>query len=417
MSQAADTALRYLSVGARWGRQVAADPAAFSRAAGLLLRGSPRLAAWVLGWATTEFPLQVLAGHALGTVGAPPLDRLVSGLAAQRSAEVLDTALREVFGQQYLDGVHHPLAPDPSLRLPASRLIDATRQRRRYTAETTNIAYGPAGRDHLLDIWRRPGLPEAHRAPVLLQIPGGAWAISEKRGQAYPLMNRMAELGWICVTINYSRSPFAPWPQHLIDVKRAVTWVRRHITEFGGDPDFIAVTGGSAGAHLGSLAALTAGDRRLQPGFETADTSVQAVVPHYGVYDLTDTDNMHDLMMPFLEQFVLRARLADSRDIYEAASPITHVHRDAPPFLVLHGRDDAVIPSRQAESFVTALRRAGASTIGHAELPNAHHAFDTMATVRSQIVAEGVARFLGTVYGRYAGMCLDGTQLRTSSAS
>jgi acetyl esterase/lipase len=272
--------------------------------------------------------------------------------------------------------------------------------RRHYAAQTTDIDYGPRGRDHLLDVWRRPDLTSGCRAPVLIQVPGGAWAISDKRGQAYPLMSRMAELGWVCVSINYGRSPRSAWPTHLVDVKRAIAWVRDHIAEYGGDPDFIAITGGSAGAHLASLAALTAGDTSLQPGFEEADTTVQAVAPHYGVYDFTAPEKMHEMMLPFLERFVMRTRYADDPDVFRAASPIAHAHACAPPFFVLHGENDSVIPSAQARTFCAALREAGAPTVAYAELPNAHHAFDTVATVRSQLAADAVAEFLGVVYGR-----------------
>ena len=172
--------------------------------------------------------------------------------------------------------------------------------------------------------------------------------------------------------------PGSPWPAHIIDVKRAIAWIRENIAEYGGDPDFIAITGGSAGAHVGSLAALTANDPLLQPGFEHVDTSVQAAVPYYGAYDLTDPADMCDLMLPFLERFVMRASLADHPELFAAASPISHVHREAPPFFVLHGRNDAVIPEAQAQLFVDALRATGAGTVAHAELPNAHHAFDTL---------------------------------------
>ena len=137
-----------------------------------------------------------------------------------------------------------------------------------------------------------------------------------------------------------------------IDVKRAIAWVRSNIAEYGGDPDFIAITGGSAGGHLASLAALTAGDERLQPGFEDADTTVQAAAPHYGVYDLTNVDNMHGLMMPLLEHVVMQARFADNPQLYRDASPMFRVHPDAPPFFVLHGENDAVVPSTDRKSVV-----------------------------------------------------------------
>jgi len=381
--------------------RLAADPAETLRAASILLRGAPQLAAWVAGWASTEFPLHVVAGHALTAVDLAPLHNLTSALSSQKAGSVLSAAMTETFGADYAEQVHHPIADAPVRRHSVAGFWHATQHSRRYSAMSTNISYGPSRRDHLLDIWRMPGVTPEHRAPVLLQVPGGAWAISEKRGQAVPLLGRMAALGWICVRINYSRIPGSAWPAHIIDVKRAIAWIRENIAEYGGDPDFIAITGGSAGAHIGALAALTANDPALQPGFEDADTSVAAAVPYYGAYDLTDAARMHPLMMPFLERFVMRARVAEAAELFAAASPLSHVHRDAPPFFVLHGRDDAVIPRIQAQVFTDALRAAGADTVAYAELPNAHHAFDTLATVRSQLAADAVADFLGIAYARH----------------
>ncbi len=379
---------------------LAAHPVDTFRAASLLVRGCPQVAAWAAGWASREFTARVVTGHALSAIPASQLEQITAGLAAQRADTVLTTALTDTFGADYATQVEHPVTL-AARRPTVAGLWHATQHRRRYATHTTNIAYGPNGRDHLLDIWRMPEQVAGRRAPVLIQVPGGAWAISDKRGQAYPLMSRMVELGWICVSINYSRSPRSAWPAHIVDVKRAIAWVRENIADYGGDPDFIAITGGSAGAHVGALAALTANDPGLQPGFEHADTTVQAAVPYYGAYDLTDASQMHPLMLPFLEQFVMRARLADNRAMYESASPIFHAHHDAPPFFVLHGQDDAVIPSAQGRSFATALHGAGAETVAYAELPNAHHAFDMVATVRSQLVANAVAQFLGVTYGRH----------------
>lgn len=367
-------------------------------AGSLVLRGSPAAAGWLMGWLAAEFSPHVVTGHALSALS--PLERAARAVAVQRADHVLEAALSETFGASYRDAVRHPVDCErqPSL----AGLVDAMRHRKRYAATTTNIAYGPGGRRHLLDVWRRPDLPEGHRAPVLIQIPGGGWSINDKRGQAYPLMTRMVELGWICVSINYSRSPRNVWPEHIIDVKRAIAWVRANIAGFGGDPDFIAVTGGSAGGHLSSLAALTAGDPEFQPGFEDADTTVQAAAPHYGVYDLTDHTSMHKLMPPLLERVVMQRRYTDHPEMFASASPTHRAHRDAPPFFILHGENDAVVPRSQALGFHTALREAGASTVAFAEIPNAHHAFDTIATLRCQLAAEAVASFLGIVYGRHA---------------
>jgi acetyl esterase/lipase len=403
MTVAIDVRARYSQARAevlRQSLQLAAMPIGAYRTGSLLLRGSPTVAGFVAGWLSAEFPPHVVTAHALSGVTPLSIGRVATSWAAQRADRVLAAALHDSFGPDYREAVCHPIDDQPAC-VSRGGLLQATGHRRRYAAQTSDIAYGPDARDNLLDIWRHPAVKPGDRAPVLVQIPGGAWAVNGKRPQAYPLMGRMAELGWICVSIDYSKSPRKTWPAHIIDVKRALAWVRGNVAEYGGDPDFIAVTGGSAGGHLASLAALTANDERLQPGFEEADTSVQAAAPYYGVYDLTDAEKMHEMMLPFLELFVMRARHADRPELFELASPISHVHHQAPPFFVLHGESDSVIPSVQAQAFCGALRDAGAPTVCYAELPNAHHAFDMFATVRSRLAADAVADFLGVVYGRY----------------
>jgi dipeptidyl aminopeptidase/acylaminoacyl peptidase len=97
----------------------------------------------------------------------------------------------------------------------------------------------------------------------------------------------------------------------------------------------------------------------------------------------------------------MQRRFAEHRQVFEAASPTLRVHRDAPPFFILHGANDAVVPRSQARTFHSALRGCGARTAAFAEIPNAHHAFDTIATLRCQLAADAVASFLGIVYGRH----------------
>ena len=79
-------------------------------------------------------------------------------------------------------------------------------------------------------------------------------------------------------------------------------------------------------------------------------------MPYYGVYDFTNAENMHEMMLPFLEQFVMKARYTDDPEQFKAASPISYVHSEAPPFFVLHGEKDELVPCRQARAFCAALR-------------------------------------------------------------
>jgi acetyl esterase/lipase len=292
-------------------------------------------------------------------------------------------------------------APQSSATAKTPGLLRMLRIYRHY-AHDSDVSYGEHGTKNMLDIWRRPDLDPAGHAPVLLQVPGGAWATGNKRGQAHPLMSHLAELGWVCVSINYRLSPRATWPDHIVDVKRAIAWVRTHIADYGGDPNFVAITGGSAGGHLSSLAALTAGDPALQPGFEETDTRLQAAIPFYGVYDFTcdDDDALNPGMLPFLEKLVMKQTRADDPEPFASASPITHVKTDAPPFFVLHGRNDSFIPVTQARSFVARLREASAQPVVYGELPCAQHAFDMFGSSRAAHAAVAVEQFLAEIYTR-----------------
>ncbi|MET0896919.1 MAG: alpha/beta hydrolase [Mycobacterium sp.] len=268
-------------------------------------------------------------------------------------------------------------------------------------AHDSDIPYGEYGRRNSLDIWRRPDLPRNAHAPVLLQIHGGAWTLGSKRGQAHPLLSHLVELGWICVSINYRLSPRSTWPDHIVDVKRAIAWTKEHIGGYGGDPNWLAITGGSAGGHLSSLAALTANDPQFQPGFEDADTRVQAAVPFYGVYDFTRRDNsLHPMLIPMLSRYVLKQSPRRIPDSYRSASPVNHVSPDAPPFFVLHGTNDSLIPVEQARTFSAALREVSTQPVVYAELPLAQHAFDVFGSPRAAHAAVAVEQFLAEVYTR-----------------
>jgi len=266
-------------------------------------------------------------------------------------------------------------------------------------AHDGDISYGEHGSRNHLDIWRRPDLDRGGRAPVLLQVPGGAWMTGNKRGQAHPLMSHLAELGWVCVAINYRLSPRSTWPDHIVDVKRAIAWTKEHIAEYGGDPNWIAITGGSAGGHLSSLAALTPNDPRFQPGFEEADTRVQVAVPFYGVYDFTRSDNsMHPLMVPMVAKNVFKLSRTEIAETFRVASPITHVSEDAPPFFVLHGTNDSLVPVEQARSFTARLAEVSRQPVVYAELPYAQHAFESFGSARAAHTAVAVEQFLTETY-------------------
>jgi acetyl esterase/lipase len=260
---------------------------------------------------------------------------------------------------------------------------------RSYTScETRAISYGPHGVHNTLDVWRRPDVPG--RTPVLVQIHGGGWSIGDNRTQGVPLMSHMAEAGWTCVAPRYRLSPSATWPEHLDDIRSALSWVRANIERFGGDPSFIALTGGSAGGHLAALAGLT------------TEVPVQAVVPFYGIYDWIDVDRENNpAVHHLLERWVVKRGVADGPDLFHAASPIEHASENAPPFFVLHGTNDSLLHVEPARRFVERLRSVSKQPVIYAELPLGQHSFDLFRTPRSRGACEAVNVFLSTLAVRH----------------
>ncbi|HXW38928.1 MAG TPA: alpha/beta hydrolase, partial [Acidimicrobiales bacterium] len=290
-------------------------------------------ASFVLGWTPSELPVHFALLAVGGTVAFAAAGALsgwpgsaglvvsaasVAGLVglatvAARTRRVVDRALVDAFG---------PAAPAPvrPAWLRWWRLVVAVPFRWPVITRVRSVDYwGDGNYRHKLDVLRRRSVASGG-APVLVYVHGGAWVIGDKREQGIPLMHELARRGWVCVSVNYRLSPRATWPAHVVDCKRAVAWVREHIADFGGDPGFVAVAGGSAGGHLSALVALTPGRAEWQPGFEDADTSVDACLPFYGVYDMTCApDRMGAYgggLLTLLERRVMKATFADSPGLF-----------------------------------------------------------------------------------------------------
>lgn len=259
-----------------------------------------------------------------------------------------------------------------------------------------NIPYGPGGVRQQLDIYRPRFIPEGG-CPVLLQIHGGAWMMGDKGSQAQPLMYALASRGWICVAANYRLSPSVGFPTHLLDCKSALCWIRENGQEYGMNPDFVAVTGGSAGGHLAAMMGLTENSPELQPDKPGIDTSVQACIPFYGVYDMLVRDNQHPnrhIYERFLTGKVIHESVQENPQLWDLASPVAQIHPDAPPFMVVHGTHDSLAVVNEGRVFSQKLRQASNNPVVYVEMPGAEHAWETVHSLRTEHTVDGVHRFL-----------------------
>lgn len=364
------------------------------------------LAPWHIAWqvaATVGFAAAGALDHWPGIVGLVVAASGWAGLTGlivqgHRSAAVLDQALAGLAADTVASDLpssgHDTMWRLPRLLLPLPRPTRTVR-----TIRGLDYA-GDGARRHRLDVIVRRDHPPSAGAPVVVYIHGGAWVFGDKREQGLPMLFELARRGWVAVTINYGLGPRTRWPGQVVDCKRALAWVKEHIAEYGGDRRFVVVSGGSAGGHLAALVALTAGDRGWQPGFEGVDTSVDACVSFYGVYDLSgggDDRHADRALLDLLQRWVFPVRRRDDPDAYRDASPIHRVHGGAPPWFVVHGTDDTLVPVSEARRFVAALRAVSSSPVLYAEIPGAQHAFEVLPSVRTAHTVAAVVRFVEAV--------------------
>ena len=250
----------------------------------------------------------------------------------------------------------------------AAALLLPFLRRRRDVQRIPDLAYGDATRFQRLDLYRHRSRPR--NAPVFVYFHGGHFRSGSKNREALPLLYRLAANGWIVISANYRLAPAASFPDAHVDAKLVLAWVGEHVAAFGGDPRTIVIASDSAGAHLAAFAGLTANDPTYQPGFEQADTTVTAVVGLGGYYGPLDAARPE-------------------------TSPLAYARDDAPPFLLLHGDHDSVVPVQCAREFAVALRAISDAPVELIELPGAQHAFDHFQTLRTAPVADAIEAFTG----------------------
>jgi acetyl esterase/lipase len=363
------------------------------------------LAPWWLAWEVVAGVVGIAGGGLGETRGWLGLALLVAGMGLLvgiiRTARRTNLHLEEASGAIELDPDH---SPSP---FPTSHEVFPFLMKRRAGVEVVKDVQFGEGHTRKgktvrlrLDVVRATGTKPGDKRPGILQIHGGAWVIGDKREQGWPTLNHLAANGWVGINANYRLSPKVGFPEHLIDCKKAIAWWREHADEYGGDPDFLCVTGQSAGGHLTALVALTANDPMFQPGFEEVDTTVDAAVPIYGVYDFTNRNGAwhKDTVRMMFQPVIMQRRFADEPEAYAAYSPMDQVRADAPPFFVVHGSLDTLAPVADAREFVRLLRDVSDAPVLYAEMQGAQHAFEIFPSYRAGRMIEAVERFLHSVH-------------------
>lgn len=239
-----------------------------------------------------------------------------------------------------------------------------------------DVPYAGTGAGALsMDIYVPRGLP--HPPPIVAFFHGGAWARGDKSGFAQERLMPIARLGVAVASVSYRLSDVAIWPAQLHDAKGAIRWLRSHAAEFGADGSRVGAWGASSGAHLATFLGLTAGVPELEGdtgGNLDQPSSVDSVVAWFATVDLMDlAEHPSDPSVPLPPFMIGRppeypapvARLLGVNDIHEApdaaraASPIYYATRPAPPFLIMHGDRDGLVPDRQSRMLHEALLKSG----------------------------------------------------------
>ncbi len=210
--------------------------------------------------------------------------------------------------------------------------------------------------------------------PVLIYIHGGGWEENSRKTCPGELLSHY---GYTVACVSYRYSTQAISPAQIYDVKAAVRWLRANATTYHLNPDKFGAIGGSAGGHLSALLGTSAGVSELEGdlGNSNYSSAVQAVVDWFGPTDFSQVPLAFE-GAPTAEEFealknrpwahltrvitqLIGGPIPDHPDLVALANPITFITADNPPFWILHGVKDSIVPISQSELLAKALRAKG----------------------------------------------------------
>ncbi len=226
-----------------------------------------------------------------------------------------------------------------------------------------DVEYGKAGdRSLKLDLMR-PKKESDRLRPAIVFIHGGGWRAGNKSAGLGRILPFVASGKYVGATVAYRLSGEAIWPAQIHDCKAAIRWIRANAGRYGIDPKRIGVWGISAGGHLVALLGTSGGVTHLEGASGSADalSRVACVVDYCGPTDFPSfAEQLPDMAKPDSVVWQLfGGTVKEKMDVAKAASPITHVDKSDPPFLIVHGTRDPLVPIAQAENFHAALTKAG----------------------------------------------------------
>jgi acetyl esterase/lipase len=230
-----------------------------------------------------------------------------------------------------------------------------------------------------LDVYVPKDVKAEDKLPLIVWVHGGGWQAGDKRGGPFL---QLAGKGYVLASVNYRLSQQAVFPAQIHDCKAAIRFLRANAGKYNVDPDRIGVWGSSAGGHLVALLG-TSGDVKELEGdvgpHVGVSSRIQAVVDWFGPTDLTlmgkqsGANSRIDHDSPNSpESRLLGGPVQEKKDLARQANPLTFVTKDDPPFLIMHGDADPLVPPDQSRMLHDALKAVGVDTTLHLQAGAGH---------------------------------------------
>jgi acetyl esterase/lipase len=254
-----------------------------------------------------------------------------------------------------------------------------------------------------LDVFYDPGASEPR--PAVVWIHGGGWVRGDplsgtaETGPRDELLARMAARGYVLVGLTYRFAEEAKFPASVNDVKAAVRWLRANAATYHIDPRRIALWGASAGGYLATLAGVTCGDTDLegQGGNPTESSCVQAVIDWFGVLEFRPFIGAGGANEALIESFLGCSQGQCSDESLRRSDPLSYIKAGDPPFLIMHGDADTMVPIQQSKDLLAALRAHGV-TARMETIHGANHEWIGMNKAQVEAIYTTVQEFLDKTF-------------------